>query len=111
MRAKCALNAREMLAKYAFISILFTEFCSCPQKSHKSHKSQLMTKARRSLKSAALEQQEKERERTRRTHRLQLMTKARRSLKSAALEQAGKKNATLNYINAKKSHVYKFSTY
>ena len=80
MRAKCALNAREMLAKYAFISILFTEFCSCPQKSHKSHKSQLMTKARRSL-------------------------------KSAALEQAGKKNATLNYINAKKSHVYKFSTY
>ena len=111
MRAKCSLNARYMRAKHAFISIVFTEFCSCAHKSHKSHKSQLMTKARRSLKSAALEQQEKERERTRRTHRLQLMTKARRSLKSAALEQAGKKNATLNYIHAKKSHVYKFSTY
>ena len=66
-----------MRAKHAFISIVFTEFCSCAHKSHKS----------------------------------QLMTKARRSLKSAALEQAGKKNATLNYINAKKSHVYKFSTY
>jgi len=58
--------------------------------SHKLHKSHLMTKARRSLKSAALEQLEKERERTRLARRSQLMTKARKSLKSAALEQQEK---------------------
>jgi hypothetical protein len=63
---------------------------SLEQRRNLSHRSQLMSKARRSLKSAALEQQEKERERTRQARRSQLMSKARRSLKSAALEQQEK---------------------